>query len=100
MAATTYNNIAVSKHSTLTAGDGNHDIVNFTSASTTFECVNLGTSDIYLRSDGTAPTIGGDGTELVRAGEAVTHEVLDGHASQQVMLVSVGATTYHLKRED
>lgn len=100
MAATTYNDVVASKHATLVAGDGNHDIVNFTSAYYRFEIVNLGSDDIYIRSDGTAPTVGGDETELVRAGDAVLHQTNGGHASSQVMLVSVGASTYHLRREE
>lgn len=100
MAATVYNGVVTSKHATLTAGDGNHDVVNFTSSYYRFEIVNLGSVDIYVRSDGTAPTVGGDGTEIVRAGEAVTHQTAGRYASSQVMLVSAGTPTYHLRREE
>jgi hypothetical protein len=100
MAATVYNGVVTSKHATLTAGDGNHDVVNFTSSYRRFEIVNMGTADIYVRSDGTAPTIGADNTEVVRAGEAATHQTAGGYASSQVMLVSVGTPTYHLRREE
>lgn len=100
MPPTTINNIVVSHHGTLTAGDGNHDIVNFKSGSRRFEIVNFGPTDIYVRSDGTAPTIGADETEVIRAGESILYRVIDGGASGQIILVSSGAAVYHLRRED
>lgn len=58
----------VSRHAYGTLAAGVADTVNFTLDYPTFEVVNRGTSDIYVRADGTAPAVDTDGSDLVLAG--------------------------------
>ncbi len=90
----TYNNVATAKHATLVASTV--DTVNFASAAPAYEITNLSTSaDMYARTDGTSPTVAGDDTTIVRAGDSVT---LRGARSSQVRLISSGTPEYHLEQ--
>lgn len=51
-------------------------VVTLTSAWNTVEVVNRGTTELFVRTDGTAPTVGGDDCDVVPGSSAISLPVL------------------------
>lgn len=81
------------KHATLTAATV--DTVTFGREAESIEVQNRGASDIYFRTDGGTPTVGGDDTYVVVP--STVRKVPNGglsDASTVVKLISSGAIAY------
>lgn len=91
-----FSNVVRAKHATSAAGV--RDQIRFTKSGQQFEIVNLSTSDIYVRFDGTDPVVGADDTDVVRAREAVSFLLPDSEATDTVKLISSANAEYHVRR--
>ena len=84
-----YTGVEVSRHKTLTAATA--DTVTFTSSPSFVEVKNRGSGTIYFTTDGTAATVEGDDTFVVKGGEALT---VPGGSEVEVSLISSTADDY------
>ena len=86
---------AATQHRTLVADTV--DTVTLDGDYSSVEVLNRATSgDIYFRVDGTAPTVGGAGTYIARAGESVALDI-DTSGKTVVKLISSGALDYSVQ---
>lgn len=83
------------KHATLTISTV--DTVTLTGANAMLEIINRSTSDvIYVRLDGTAPTVAGNETIAIMPGYPLRRH-LPVHAPRTVKLISAGAAAYSVQ---
>lgn len=87
--------VNTAKHATLTA-----NVVDTVTTSTPrfgqeIEVTNRGATEIYFRSDGATPTVGGDDCMVVLPGGALkVDRVSDDHTPTTVKLISSAAVAY------
>lgn len=81
------------KHATTVAGVV--DEITLHNDYSSFEVINRGTDDLYFRSDGSDPVVGGDDCEIVPGGASVLI-LSPGRKRIRVKVVSVGATPYSI----
>ncbi len=70
------------------------DIVTFPFAYGSYEVVNRGTTDLFVRSDGSNPAVNTDGSDLVQAGTAVSLVNERPGSALEVRLLSAGTPAY------